>query len=116
MPPSPETIHDLFSRQAALRPAAVALNAGAKVLTYGDLERRANQLANRLLTLGLRVEDRVAVLAGRSPELVVAALATLKAGGAYLPIDPRQPAARISFMIEDAGARVVLTERRWEYL
>jgi amino acid adenylation domain-containing protein len=116
VPSSPETIHELFSQQAALRPSAVALSAGARVLTYGDLERRANQLANRLLALGLRVEERVAVLAGRSPELVVAALAVLKAGGAYLPIDPRQPAARVSFMIEDAGGRVVLTERRWEHL
>ena len=116
VPPSPETIHDLFSQQAALRPAVVALSAGAKVLTYGDLERRANQLANHLLALGLRVEDRVAVLTGRSPEFVVAALAALKAGCAYLPIDPRQPAARVSFMIKDAEARVVLTERRWEHL
>ncbi|HEX2191419.1 MAG TPA: condensation domain-containing protein, partial [Longimicrobiaceae bacterium] len=102
-------VHELFEAQAARTPHAVALVAGAVRVTYAELDRLASSLAARLRELGVGPEVRVGVCTGRTPELVVAVLAALKAGGAYLPLDPAYPAERLRFLVEDTSARLVLT-------
>ena len=99
----------LVEARAAAAPESVAIVDGARVLTYGELNRRANRLARYLRCLDLGADRVVPILLGRSAEMVVAALAVLKAGAAYLPIDPCYPADRVAFMVEDAGASVALT-------
>jgi amino acid adenylation domain-containing protein len=107
-----QPVHRLFEQQAAADPGALAVASGEGSLTYGELERRANRLARRLHRLGVGPEVVVAVLLERSPELMLAALAALKAGGAYLPIDPAYPAERVSYILGDAGMPVLLTTSR----
>ncbi|MFL6332078.1 MAG: amino acid adenylation domain-containing protein [Pyrinomonadaceae bacterium] len=102
-------VHELIEGRAAESPEAAAVAFEDLRLTYGELNRRANRLARRLRALGVGPEVLVAICLERSPELVVAILATLKAGGAYLPLDPAYPLERLSFMIEDAQAPVLLT-------
>ncbi|HEV2762932.1 MAG TPA: condensation domain-containing protein, partial [Pyrinomonadaceae bacterium] len=104
--------HTLFERQAALTPDAPAVACGDDSLTYSELNARANRLARRLRALGVGPEVRVALCLERSPEAVVALLAVLKAGGAYVPLDPHYPRERLSFMLGDCGARVLLTQSR----
>ena len=101
-------IHELVAEQAGAAPDAVAV-AGDKLLTYGELNRRAGRLARRLVSLGVRAEVPVALFLERSPELAIAALAVLKAGGAYVPLDPSYPPARIAMLLDDCRAPVVLT-------
>ncbi|WP_224362171.1 non-ribosomal peptide synthetase [Hyalangium versicolor] len=107
-------VHEWVARQAARAPEALAVTAAGISLTYGDLDRRSNQLAHHLRTLGVTRGARVAVCAERSPELVVGLLAVLKAGAAYLPMDPAYPAGQLRHMLEDSGAQVVLTQARME--
>ena len=104
-------IHHLFEAAADANPNAVAVSHAAGTLTYRELDERANRLAHRLARLGIGPEVRVAVCMERTPELVVALLAVLKAGGGYVPIDPAYPAERIAWMLEDSGAPVLLTDR-----
>ena len=104
-------LHELFEEQARRSPAAAALEGDGEVIPYAELNRRADRLAARLRDLGVAPETLVGLLAERSPALVVALLAVLKAGGAYLPLDPASPEARLAGMI--AGVPVLLTERRW---
>jgi amino acid adenylation domain-containing protein len=106
--PRQATVHGLFAEQMALRPAAVAVEQGGERLTYGELGRRAGRFARRLVALGLRPEERVAVLAERSPDLIAALLGILQAGGAYLPLDPTYPTERLAWMIRDAGASLLV--------
>jgi amino acid adenylation domain-containing protein len=109
--PAPAALlHQAFEAQAAAQPAAPALVCGGEMLTYGDLDARADRLARRLRSLGVGPEVPVAVCAGRSAGLVAALLAVLKAGGAYLPLDPNYPPERLAFLLADAGAAVLLTE------
>ncbi|MBD2790297.1 amino acid adenylation domain-containing protein, partial [Xenorhabdus sp. DI] len=100
--PQDALIHQRVEAQAAQRPDATALVFEEQTLSYGELNRRANQLAHHLIELGVRPDDRVAICAERSPELIVGLLAILKAGGAYLPLDPAYPAERLAYMLEDA--------------
>ena len=101
--PLPDTtITDLFERQVAKTPDNIALLFEERELTYCELDARANQLAWRLIADGIGPEDIVAICLERSVEMVVAILATLKAGAAYLPLDPDYPPERLAFMIEDA--------------
>jgi non-ribosomal peptide synthetase component F len=86
--PSEQTIHELFSTQAAIAPEAVAVECDGERLSYAELDRRANQLARCLERLGVGPEVRVGLWLERSIEMVVGALAILKAGGAYVPLDP----------------------------
>ncbi len=101
----------LFAEQARRRPDAVALSAAEGELTYGDLARRSALLARRLAAAGVGPEARVALLAPRSPELIIGLLAIAAAGGAYVPLDPSYPAERLAFLVADSGARVLLGTR-----
>ncbi|HVR99575.1 MAG TPA: amino acid adenylation domain-containing protein, partial [Thermoanaerobaculia bacterium] len=101
-------LHEQVARQAESRPDAVAVSFEGQALSYRELDRRANRLAHRLIGLGVEPEARVAVLAERSPELIVALLGILKAGGVYVPLDPAYPRERLDFMREDSGAAVLL--------
>ncbi|MFE0443144.1 amino acid adenylation domain-containing protein [Streptomyces fungicidicus] len=99
-----------FAEQVAAAPDSVALVFGESEMTYGELDRRANRLARHLLTLGVRPEDRIAIVQRRSVELLVSVLAVLKAGAAYVPLDPRSPSDRLARMIAVSDAVVLLTD------
>jgi amino acid adenylation domain-containing protein/FkbM family methyltransferase/non-ribosomal peptide synthase protein (TIGR01720 family) len=103
------TAIDLFERQVALSPDAIAIEWDAGAMTFSALDRRANQLSRWLVSRGVTSETMVAVCLERSPELIVALLAVWKAGGAYVPVDPQYPVERRTFMVHDVGARVLLT-------
>ncbi|HEX3128845.1 MAG TPA: amino acid adenylation domain-containing protein [Thermoanaerobaculia bacterium] len=105
-----EPVHLLFERQARERPDAPAVVSAHGSLTYGELDRGANRLARRLRRLGVGPETVVAVCIPRSPELVLAELAVLKAGGAYLPLDPSHPEERLAYTVADSGALLLLRE------
>ncbi|HEX8117689.1 MAG TPA: amino acid adenylation domain-containing protein, partial [Pyrinomonadaceae bacterium] len=105
-------LHSLFEAQAARTPSAVALTFEGSSLSYAELNSRANRLARHLIRLGAGPETLVGVLMERSTELVVSLLAVLKAGAAYLPLDPTYPKERLAFMLEDAAAPVLLTQGR----
>ncbi|MGV5039271.1 amino acid adenylation domain-containing protein, partial [Streptomyces sp. NRAIS4] len=111
--PAPEHrfFTDLFQEQAALRPDAPALEHEGTVLTYAELNTRANQVARWLIRQGVGSEQLVALAVPRSVEMVAALLGILKAGAAFLPVDPEYPADRIAFMLEDAAPVRVLTSR-----
>jgi amino acid adenylation domain-containing protein len=107
---SGEAVHRRFERQAALGPDRDALVCGDRRLTYGELNRRANQLAHRLRRLGVGPDVPVALCLERSLELVVGLLGILKAGGAYVALDPAQPRARLLLMLEDAAPPALVTQ------
>jgi amino acid adenylation domain-containing protein len=109
--PREQCIHQLFEAKAETQPGAPALVFEGSTLTYADLNRRANQLAHHLQKSGVGPETLVAVSTLRSPEMVVGVLGALKAGGAYLPLDPTYPEERLAFMLEDSQAAVLLTQR-----
>ncbi|MEU7576503.1 amino acid adenylation domain-containing protein [Streptomyces sp. NPDC041068] len=100
-----------FERQVRNAPDAVALVCEDRELSYAELNAEANRLARLLAARGVRAEDVVGVALPRSPELVVTLLAVMKAGAAYLPLDADHPRERIAYMLDDAGARTVVTER-----
>src|SRR6185295_1135222 len=104
-----QTVHELFEEQVAQRPDDVALTCEEQQLTFAELNARANQLAHHLVKLGVGPEITVGLCLDRSLELIVALLGILKAGGAYVPLDPAVPAARRRLMLEDAGARVLVS-------
>ncbi|WP_084495016.1 non-ribosomal peptide synthetase [Nocardia shimofusensis] len=109
-----DTLADRFAAVAHRDPAAVAVRGGHTVgavdsLTYGELDARSNRLARRLVAAGVGPETLVAVSMARTPDLVVALLAVLKAGGGYLPVDPNYPADRIEYMLDDARPVCALT-------
>ncbi|MEU6688495.1 amino acid adenylation domain-containing protein [Streptomyces sp. NPDC046832] len=107
------TVPELFAAQAARTPDAVAVVCDGAELTYGELDRRANRLARRLVSEhGVGPESVVGVLTERSAELIVAILAVLKAGGAYLPIDPDHPVERVVYTLDDARPVCILTTSR----
>ncbi|MGW4723161.1 amino acid adenylation domain-containing protein [Streptomyces sp. NPDC004291] len=109
-PPGPDTVHERIARRAARTPDAPALVTDDETVGYGALDARADALAARLRAAGTRRGDTVGVLLDRGVPLVVTALAVLKCGAAYLPLDPRLPEARIRLMTEDAGARLVAAD------
>ncbi|WP_079140658.1 non-ribosomal peptide synthetase [Streptomyces sp. LUP47B] len=104
------TVPALFAARVAATPTTPAVVCGEHVLSYAELNARANRLAHRLLRLGVRAEDRVAVLTRRSEHLVVALLAVLKAGAAYVGVDPRAPAARTHRILDGTSAAVLLAD------
>jgi amino acid adenylation domain-containing protein len=107
--PQEELLHAIWERHAAARPEASALVYQQQHLSYGQLNARANQLAHRLLAMGVKPDDRVAICVERGIPLIVAMLATLKAGAAYVPLDPAYPSERLAFMLADSAPVVLLT-------
>jgi amino acid adenylation domain-containing protein len=106
-------LHQLFEDHADHAPESVAVVCGEEYLSYGELNRRANQVAVDLQDAGVGPEVRVAVYVERSLELVVAILAVLKAGGGYVPLDPAYPRERLALLLEDSRASLVLTQERF---
>jgi amino acid adenylation domain-containing protein len=111
VPPAEATtgLVELFQRQADIAPDAPAVIHDGAVITFFDLNRQANQLARHLRSLGVGEDTPVGIVLGRSPQLAVAILGVLKAGGAYIPIDPEYPADRIRYMFSDAKTHVLIT-------
>ena len=103
-------VHDLIQEQARATPDAVALVAGARKISYRELDARANQLAHLLRSSGVGADVPVGIYMQRSIDLAVGALGILKAGGAYVPLDPSYPANRVSMLLEDSGASLVVTQ------
>jgi amino acid adenylation domain-containing protein len=103
------TLQARFAAQAARTPGAIAVTCDGASLTYAELDARANRVAHHLLALGAAPGDRIGLCVERSAEIVVGILAILKAGAAYLPLDPANPDDRIADMLEDSGARLVVT-------
>jgi len=110
-PPPPLCVHQLFEAQAAATPEATALVADGLSFSYAELDARSNRLARYLRTFGVGPEVAVGLCLPRGADLIVSLLGVLKAGGAYLPLDPEYPLERLSFMLEDAGVPVLLTTR-----
>ena len=110
--PSQACVHELFQRQAAMTPDAAAVTFGNTTLTYGQLNERANRVANYLIANSVGPEVLVGICMERSLELIVGTLGILKAGGGYLPLDPAYPKERLSFMIDDTRTPVLLTQRK----
>ena len=105
-------LHDMVSEQACRTPDALAVLAGDVAMDYRTLEASASRLAGYLVRRGVEPEDRVGIIADRSADTVVAILAVLRAGAAYVPVDPRYPESRRAGLLEDAGVDVVVTPRR----
>ncbi|MDZ7335182.1 MAG: amino acid adenylation domain-containing protein [candidate division KSB1 bacterium] len=109
--PANYCIHELFEAKVAENPEALAVVFDKEKLTYGELNARANHLAHHLQSLGVKPETIVAICVDRSIDLLVAMLGVLKAGGAYLPLDPIYPLDRLRLMIEDSGAKCLIIQK-----
>jgi len=103
-------VHEIVSLWATRTPDSLALSSGSLSLTYKELDARANRMAHYLQSIGIGPDSVVALCMDRSIDQIMSALAIVKAGGAYLPIDPAYPAQRISYMLEDAKVSILLTE------
>ncbi|WP_122446345.1 non-ribosomal peptide synthetase, partial [Pseudomonas viridiflava] len=106
-----QTVHAIIEARAASAPESVAAQVGERRLNYGELNLRANALAHHLISLGVRVDDRVAVMARRGLDTLVAMLAVLKSGAGYVPVDPSHPDERIAYLLSDSAPKVVLTQQ-----
>jgi amino acid adenylation domain-containing protein len=111
--PRDETVHALFAKQAAARPDAVAVMHGDTNVTYRELDEASNRFARFLIDRGVRHEELIAVMSERPFEMVAALLGVLKAGGAYVPINHGTPFARIRRMLDGAGIRILISEKRF---
>ncbi|MGG1245361.1 amino acid adenylation domain-containing protein [Bacillus cabrialesii] len=109
--PRNENIVSLFEKKAGEYPEQLAVVCGDSQLTYRELNEKAERTAAMLIKQGVSTGDIVGLMLDRSPDMVIGVLSILKAGGAYLPIDPEYPQERISFMLNDSGAEILLTER-----
>ncbi|MBE9060865.1 non-ribosomal peptide synthetase [cf. Phormidesmis sp. LEGE 11477] len=108
--PTDLCLHQLFEQQVARSPQATALITPTQTLSYEELNSQANQLADQLRALGIQPDSRVAICLDRTANLIVAILAVLKSGGAYVPIDPNYPKDRLTYILEDAQAFAVITQ------
>ncbi|MDF0730621.1 amino acid adenylation domain-containing protein, partial [Pseudomonas entomophila] len=108
--PETQTLHGLVEAQVARTPDALAVMAGEVCLSYRELNARANQLAHRLIELGVGVDDRVALCVERGAGMVIGLLGILKSGAGYVPLDPSYPAQRLAWMLEDCAPAVVLVQ------
>ncbi len=111
-PKEERCIHELIEERAYQDPERTAVRFNQQRLSYGELDRRSNQLARRLQTLGVGPETIVGWCVERSPEMLVGLLGTLKAGGAFLPLDPAYPRERLEYMLHDTRVSTVLTQQR----
>ncbi|MFF8954121.1 condensation domain-containing protein, partial [Streptomyces sp. NPDC014940] len=107
--PETATIHRLIEERVAAGPEAVAVTHGDRSWTYAEINARANQLAHHLRGAGVRPDTLVAVCLDRSPDLIAAVLGILKAGAAFVPLDPDYPTDRITYMVEDTGTPLIIT-------
>ncbi|MBN1141664.1 MAG: amino acid adenylation domain-containing protein, partial [Deltaproteobacteria bacterium] len=107
--PADQTLHRLFEEQVRRDPGRIALACGAKTLGYRELNARANRIAHALIAAGIGPEDRVGLCLERGPDLVAALLGILKAGAAYVPLDPRYPEPRLAFLEADAKLQSIVT-------
>lgn len=107
------TISDLITVTASKYEDKIAVKYEDQQLTYKELEIRSNKLAYRLRKMGVGPGKLIGIYIERSLDMMVALLGTLKAGAAYIPLDPAYPADRISYMLEDSGSRLVLTKALW---
>ena len=108
--PTGHTVHGAFEAQVERQPHAIAVQQDGEVLTYQQLNQRANQVAHHLLTLGVQPDDRVAICCRRGPHMLVGLLGILKAGAGYVPVDPAYPAERIAYLLQDSTPVAVLAE------
>ncbi|MEV7835687.1 amino acid adenylation domain-containing protein [Streptomyces albidoflavus] len=107
--PWPGTLHSQVAERASEQPDAVAVVCGEDALTYGELDRSANQLAHHLISLGAGPGHLVGLSVERSTDMAIGLLGIMKTGAAYLPLDPAYPADRLTYMLEDSGARLLIT-------
>ncbi|MWV42601.1 amino acid adenylation domain-containing protein [Paenibacillus sp. HJL G12] len=107
-PPQELSVHRLFERQAVETPQQIAVEMGEQAYTYSELNERANRFARTLARRGVAPGSKVALLLRRSPDMITAILAVLKAGAVYVPIDPKYPEERILFMLQDTEARTIV--------
>ncbi len=112
--PKDQTLPQLFEAQAQKTPDNIAVIFENQQLTYQELNEQANQLAHYLIQQGIRPESKVAIMMERSIELIIGILGILKAGGAYVPLDPSYPEERLSYMLEDSEAEILLTMSSFE--
>ncbi|PHM40846.1 Amino acid adenylation [Xenorhabdus szentirmaii] len=112
--PQGTLVHQLFEAQALHCPDATAVVFEGQQLSYAELNRLANRLAHYLIAQGVRPDSRVAVCTERTPQMVIGLLATLKAGGTYVPLDPAYPAERLVYMLDDAAPVILLTQTEWK--
>ena len=103
------TVHAVFEARVREQPDAEAVRYGEEVLTYAQLDARANQVAHRLIAMGVRADDRVAICADRGTAMLVAILGVWKSGGGYVPLDPGYPLDRLAYMLSDSGPKAVVT-------
>lgn len=109
--PAVECVHELVEAQVERTPNAVALTYNGQSLSYRELNRRANQIAHYLVARGVRAGSLVAIYMDRSMESLLAVLATLKSGAAYVPLDPQYPRDRLAFMLSDSSPAILLTQQ-----
>src|SRR5208283_740140 len=110
--PRQQCLHNLFERTAKRAPDRIAVECAGQSLTYGELNAKANRLANHLRKSGVQPESCVGIFLERSLDLIVGLLAILKAGAAYVPMDPSFPPERLAWMMEDAGIFLLVTNTR----
>jgi len=109
--PGESCLHEIFAEQTTRTPDRIAITFEDASLTYNELDKRANQLAHHLRSLGVGPEVRVGIFMHRSIEMMIGLLGIMKAGGAYVPLDPAYPAERLAFMLADSHISVLLTEQ-----
>ena len=104
------TMHSLFEERATVQPDAIAVWHNGTQISYGELNRRANRLAKKLLSMGAKRGDLIGISVERCPDMIAGMLAILKTGAAYVPLDPNYPPDRVTFMLEDSAAAILLTQ------
>ncbi|MEC9375345.1 MAG: non-ribosomal peptide synthase/polyketide synthase, partial [Pseudomonadota bacterium] len=108
--PSDTTIHWLFEQKAQQSPKNIAVEYGKSRLSYAELESKANQLAHYLIGMNVKRDDRIALCLDRSPNMIIGILGIMKAGAAYVPMDPSYPVDRLAYIIRDCGAKILLCD------
>jgi len=112
--PKDRSLHELISKKAGEYPQKNAVSFGKKHISYQELNERANRLANYLINQGIQKGDRIALALDRSEELIIALLAIMKSGAAYVPLDPAYPKKQIEYMLKDSSARILLTSKTFQ--